>query len=214
MLLFTVFASSKSLYDTAFDKENTTPYFLMFSTTTCPHCVNAKPIFLRAGKLLEGIAVTQEVNVDTEIRFSSKLRINAVPAFYVFYKGVATKYDGIPNEKKFFAFVVEQLGKDIITMKKDIKESKDNMVVLFTRRFKAPSTICFASTKLANSGIKFGIINKASEIKPFGVKKIPSIAFFKNGEMTIYEGSTEPKPFVEAIKQHFDIKQEEKQNEL
>ena len=203
-LLFSL-TKSKSLYATLHEDTDEKPYFIMFTSKTCPHCKTAAPIFEKTAKALQDIAESIKVDVGRERRLAGELHITSVPSFVCFYKGVPTKYNGYPNEKQMFIFVVEQLGKNIQTATTSLKDSKDNMVVYFTKRFKPTSTLSYASYSLSKSSLKFIMVNKQQLIKDMGITKVPSYYFFKNGEMQQYHGSTDPLIFTRAVREFYNI---------
>ena len=196
--------ASQSLYSDVHDPNGEKPYFIMFSSKRCPHCVTAEPYFKKVAKSLESIAISKKVDASSEKRLASELRITGVPSFVCFYKGVADKYNGPINEKNMFNFVLEQLGRDIPLITELPQESRDNIVVYFSRRFKPTSTISYASYLLSKK-VKFAMVNNNKLIKELGVKKVPSYYFFKNGEMEMYQGSSNTMQFIMAICDYYNI---------
>ena len=196
--------ASQSLYSDVHDPNGEKPYFIMFSSKRCPHCVTAEPYFKKVAKSLESIAISKKVDASSEKRLASELRITGVPSFVSFYKGVADKYNGPINEKNMFNFVLEQLGRDIPLITELPQESRDNIVVYFSRRFKPTSTISYASYLLSKK-VKFAMVNNNKLIKELGVKKVPSYYFFKNGEMEMYQGSSNTMQFIMAICDYYNI---------
>ena len=206
--------SSESLYSAVHNTESTKPYFLMFSSKRCPHCVTAEPYFKKAAKALEDIAISQKVDASSEKRLASELRVTAVPSFFCFYKGKPERYNGPINEKSMFIFVIEQLGRDIPLLTNITDENKqDNLVVYFSRRFKPTSTISYAHHMLSKD-VKFAMVNNNKLIKELGVKKVPSYYLFMNGEMEMYQGSTNPLHFTRAIREYYNIPSDTVNKEL
>ncbi|EAX91399.1 hypothetical protein TVAG_350930 [Trichomonas vaginalis G3] len=193
--------------------QNEKPFFLMFTSSSCPHCVNAKPIFEDAGRELSEFVEFKEIKSSDEAALASKFRVLYVPAFFFVDKGEISQYSMTLTKDRLVSFIGGKLSKNVKKLQKKLEKLEDSVIV-FTKRFTAPSNIAFASCKLSNSNLKFYMVNKQNLAKEFQVEQVPSILLIKDGVTTTYTGPEDFNNLYKQICNHFGIQQSEKNTDL
>ena len=79
------------------------------------------------------------------------------------------------------------------------------MVLLFTRRFKAPPLFAAAYGAFKDSNVTFALVRDSEVIEMFEKPPIPSIWFYKDGEGVQYKGKQEYTDLIDAIAEHYKI---------
>lgn len=199
-------ADEKTFQSLIINGEKETPWFVMFTTDTCPACAQATPEFELASEKSRGFARFAVANTRKCPNIAKSFGVRAVPSFFLFTATGTSQYQGSRTSGSFLQFISEAIGDGIEEVDETWLDSHDNRVILFTRRFKPPALFSAAYGAFKTKNIRFGMVRDTETIELFGNPNVPSILMCKStGEREIYTGKHEYIPLIDSISEYFGI---------
>lgn len=186
----------------------------MFGSSNCPNCIYAFPEFEKASNIASDFIAFGYADTTLAREAALELEVYTVPSFFLFTDNRTLRYSGKRLSSSFMNFIGSALGEGIDETDESWIDQDENMVVMFTRRFKPPAYYSAAYDLFKSSNIKFGITRNSDVIEAFGNPPTPSIWFFKNGEKTKYQGKQDYVDFINAISDYFEVDFDDTQSDF
>lgn len=210
LLFFQVSLSILKLDDNIFksnilNQELQVPWFVMFGNSNCPSCAYSFPEFEKISNMASDFIAFGYADTQLTKETAMSLGVFSVPSFFLFTNNGTYAYNGKRTASNFMSFISDVLSEGIEETDESWADQKDNMVIMFTRRYKPPIYYSAAYNILKNKNIKFGLTRDSDVIEAFGNPTTPSIWFYKNMEKVKYDGKQEFTNFISSIFSFFDI---------
>ena len=198
--------NEKTFTSLIIDGDKEVPWFVMFTTDTCPACAQAAPEFEIASEKARGFARFAVANTRLCPNIASSLGIRTVPSFFLFTAAKTSECKGARTSGSFLQFISEVIGEGVEEADESWLTAGEDAVILFTRRFKPPVLFAAAYGAFKGRNIRFGMVRDSDTLERFGSPDVPSIWMYKaSGEKEMYSGKQEYIALVDKISEYYGV---------
>ena len=221
MLFFLIFSfiksevqylDSPSFRDLVLKREDTVIWLVLFVGQNHKKCFKAEKELEKASHLVSGIAKFGIVNITQEPFLGARMKLEFLPALYIFYSGGQEVYRGHYKSDGFIDAISDRMPNFVRTFDRKWLEETIPSIILFTDQIKVPTLWAALSLNYKDQFVRFGMCSEFHIHKEFNIARLPTVMFFNStnqiryrNELTENELKTSIDSFLNGTLQIDDI---------
>jgi len=179
---------SPSFRDLVLKREDTDMWVVLFIGHNEKKCHKAEHQFEKASEMSGEIAKFGIVNISTDPFVGARMKLEFIPAMYIFYSGGQELYRGQLKADAIVNAISDKMPSFVRTFDRKWLEESIPSVVLFTDQIKVPTLWATLSLKYREQFIRFGMCSEFHIHKEFSIARLPTVMFFNSTSQVRYRG--------------------------